>query len=119
MFDKIADSANILKAKITKDELEEKLIQATSEENWQASTNVLHDISNASYNYEKWQKISSFIWEKLEKKTTWRKILKTLHLVEFLLKNGPSSVISSFKYDIYHFRSFSDYQHYSDGVDRG
>lgn len=35
------------------------------------------------------------------------------------MKNGPPSIISSFKYDIYHFRTFSDYQHYSDGNDRG
>lgn len=37
------------------------------------------------------------------------KLLKTLNLVEFLIKNGPPSAISSFKYDIYQFRSFSDF----------
>lgn len=57
MFDKITDTASILylshqlrKAKITKDELEEKLVQATSEENWQTSTNILHEIANAAHN---------------------------------------------------------------------
>ena len=44
---------------------------------------------------------------------------QSLNLVEFLLKNGPPSTISSFKYDIYQFRSFSDYQAYHDGIDRG
>lgn len=42
-----------------------------------------------------------------------------MNLVEFLLKNGPPSAISSFKYDIYQFRSFSDYSAYDDGIDRG
>lgn len=46
-------------------------------------------------------------------------ILKTLNLVEFLLKNGPPSAISSFKYDVYQFRSFSDYSAYHEGIDRG
>lgn len=68
---------------------------------------------------EKWQRINEFIWDKLRKSKSWRKILKTLNLVEFLLKNGPPSIISSFKYDIYQFRSFDNYSHYSDGIDRG
>lgn len=41
---------SLSKAKITKDDLEEKLVQATSEENWQTSTNILHEIANAAYN---------------------------------------------------------------------
>lgn len=38
------------KAKLKKDDLEENLISVTSEENWQAPTNILHDIANAAYN---------------------------------------------------------------------
>lgn len=44
---------------------------------------------------------------------------QTLNLVEFLIKNGPPNIISSFKYDIYQFRSFNDYSYYSENVDRG
>ena len=41
-------------------------------------------------------------------------------MVEFLLKNGPSSMITSYKYDVYQFRSFDSYSHYDDsGFDRG
>jgi hypothetical protein len=32
------------------DELDDKLTEAVSEENWQASTQLLHEIANASYN---------------------------------------------------------------------
>jgi len=35
---------------------------------------------------------------------------KALNLVDFLLRNGPPSTVSSFKYDIYQFRSYTDYQ---------
>lgn len=49
MLDKLTDAANILYsminwriAKVSKDELEEKLVLATSEENWQTPTNILH-----------------------------------------------------------------------------
>jgi epsin len=51
------------------------LIQATSEENWQTPTPILHEICNVAYNYEEWQKIQTFVWEKLKLKK-WRKVLK-------------------------------------------
>ena len=38
------------KAKIGGDELDEKLIEVVSEENWQASTQQLHEIASAAYN---------------------------------------------------------------------
>ena len=38
------------KAKIGGDELDEKLVEAVSEENWQTSTHILHEIANAAYN---------------------------------------------------------------------
>lgn len=45
--------------------------------------------------------------------------MQALNLVDFLIKNGPPNAISSFKYDIYQFRSYSDFQVYEDGQDRG
>lgn len=79
----------------------------------------MHEIANAAYNYEKWQQIQEFIWEKLKKGKSWKKVLKTLNLVEFLLKNGPPSIVSSFKYDVYQFRSFDNFSHSDNGIDRG
>lgn len=50
MVDKLIDTAMLFKAKLKKDELEELLIEATSEDNWQTPTPILHKIANASYN---------------------------------------------------------------------
>lgn len=44
---------------------------------------------------------------------------QTLSLIEFLLKNGPPSILSSFKYEVYQFKSFDGYNCYDDGIDRG
>lgn len=38
------------KAKIGGDDLDEKLVEVVSEENWQASTQQLHEIAGAAYN---------------------------------------------------------------------
>lgn len=52
-------------------------MEATSEDNWQTPTTVLHGLADAAYNYDQWQKISSFIWEKLKSKK-WKKVLKVV-----------------------------------------
>lgn len=44
---------------------------------------------------------------------------QTFNLIEFLLKNGPPSIISNFKYDLYQLRVFESYSNYVDGVDKG
>ena len=42
-----------------------------------------------------------------------------MNLVEFLLKNGPPSIVGTYKYETYNFKMFENYSHYSDGMDRG
>jgi hypothetical protein len=44
---------------------------------------------------------------------------QALHIVEFLLKNGPATTSSHFRYEISYFRTLTSYQLYEDGVDRG
>ena len=46
-------------------------------------------------------------------------ITQTFNLIEFLLKNGPPSIISNFKYDLYQLRVFESYSNYVDGLDKG
>lgn len=45
--------------------------------------------------------------------------IKTLHLVDFLIKYGPTSLIDNFKENVYEFRKLDDYTNMSDGIDRG
>jgi len=45
--------------------------------------------------------------------------MQTFNLIEFLLKNGPPSIISNFKYDLYQLRTFESYSNYVDGLDKG
>lgn len=46
-------------------------------------------------------------------------LTQTFNLIEFLLKNGPPSIISNFKYDLYQLRTFESYSSYVDGLDKG
>lgn len=45
--------------------------------------------------------------------------IQTFNLIEFLLKNGPPSIISNFKYDLYQLRVFESYSNYVEGLDKG
>lgn len=45
--------------------------------------------------------------QKLEKNTQGtHSYIQTFNLIEFLLKNGPPSIISNFKYEVYQLRTF-------------
>ena len=45
--------------------------------------------------------------------------IQALHLADFLLKYGPTSLVNSLKENIYEFRNFDNYTLMADGVDRG
>eukprot|EP01015_Nassula_variabilis_P036135 TRINITY_DN924_c0_g1_i6.p1 TRINITY_DN924_c0_g1~~TRINITY_DN924_c0_g1_i6.p1 ORF type:complete len:672 (+),score=132.04 TRINITY_DN924_c0_g1_i6:584-2599(+) len=61
-----------------------------------------------------------YIWKRLSQKDKqWRRILKTLNLVEYLLKNGSPRCLHEFKDEIYTLRSFQDYYLIEGEFDRG
>ena len=51
-----------------------------------------------------------FIWKRLDSDNKeWRRILKTLHLIEYLTKNGAPRCVGEFRDAIFKVRSFSDF----------
>lgn len=75
---------------------------ATSNENWTTPTKILHEIADATYNYNDFNIVMKFIWDKLsDKKKNWKRTLKTLSLIEHLLKNGAPRCLGEFKDEIY------------------
>lgn len=54
--------------------------------------------------------IMKFIWKRLDSDNKeWRRILKTLHLIEYLTKNGAPRCVGEFRDAIFKVRSFSDF----------
>jgi hypothetical protein len=94
-------AADFLKEKVAKSPLQKALSEATSDENWNPPTKVLLEIADASYSYEDFNTITKYIWKKLSKKkdkeVKWRHILKSLILIEFLMKNGSPRCVQEFK----------------------
>jgi hypothetical protein len=44
---------------------------------------------------------------------------QALHLTDFLLKYGPSSLVNALKENVYEFRNFDSYTLVLEGIDRG
>ena len=45
--------------------------------------------------------------------------MQTLHLIDFLIKYGPTAVVDSFKENVYEFRKMDDFNARSGGIDQG
>eukprot|EP01071_Lankesteria_metandrocarpae_P005786 Lankesteria_metandrocarpae@DN4129_c0_g1_i1.p1 len=102
--------------------LEKSLREATANTNWGCGTTVLAEIARASFDYYDYFTVMRMVWECLaDKPSKWRRIFKTLTLLDYLLKNGADRVIEDTREprSLHRLKTFMDF-HYSDqGVDKG
>merc|ERR1719210_2097889 len=101
-------------------DLDKNLREATSNQNWGCPNSLLHDIARASHNYEDCQIVMQEIWAGMQERgPKWRRVLKTLNLLEFLVKNGSERIIDDLRRDQYKIRSLMDFSFQEDGKDKG
>ncbi|KAJ4310929.1 Epsin-3, clathrin recruitment and traffic between the Golgi and endosome [Neodidymelliopsis sp. IMI 364377] len=76
-------------------EMEAKVREATNNEPWGASSTLMQEIANATFNYQLLNEIMPMIYKRFTEKASeeWRQIYKALQLLEFLIKNGSERVI--------------------------
>ena len=64
--------------------------------------------------------IMKHLWEKLTlKPKEWRRIAKSLHVMDYLVKNGAPRIIQDLKDDLYKIRAFQDFSHKENNVMQG
>ena len=64
--------------------------------------------------------MSKFLYTKLEAGgPQWRRILKALTAIEFIIKNGSPPAVIQFKRDVYKISSLCNFSYNENGVDRG
>ncbi|KAF2497038.1 ENTH-domain-containing protein [Lophium mytilinum] len=75
--------------------MEAKVREATNNEPWGASSSLMQEIANGTYNYQLLNEIMPMIYKRFTEKAAeeWRQIYKALQLLEFLIKNGSERVI--------------------------
>ncbi len=96
-------------------ELERKVKDLTSAENWGVSSTAKGEIARATYDYQSYREVVPLIWKRLQEPgQNWIIIFKCLSLFEFLIRNGAMSVVEELRERQYHIRQFCDF-HYDDG----
>lgn len=76
-------------------EYETKVHEATNDEPWGASSTLMQDIAQATFNFQLFNEIMPCIYARFTDKEArqWRQIYKALVLLEYLVKNGSERVV--------------------------
>ena len=111
---------NKVKDKVSKVDLEKKLNQATSNEMGYASISLLNEISKRTDDREECKMIVKFCIKLLSSKPKfWKRILKSLYLIEHLVKTGSQDYVEGIKDERDSLRELYNFSHEEDGKEKG
>lgn len=103
-------------------ETESKVREATNDDPWGPSGQLMTEISRATFMYEHYQEVMGMLWTRMlkENKKNWRRVYKSLLLLSHLIRNGSERVVTSTREHLYDLRSLESY-HFVDenGKDQG
>ncbi|XP_015061134.1 clathrin interactor EPSIN 2-like isoform X1 [Solanum pennellii] len=101
--------------------IEQKVLDATSNEPWGPHGSLLADIAQASRNYHEYQMIMSVVWKRInDTGKNWRHVYKGLTVLEYLVAHGSERVVDDIREHAYQISTLSDFQYIdSSGRDQG
>ncbi|XP_036404821.1 clathrin interactor 1a [Megalops cyprinoides] len=103
-------------------EIESKVREATNDDPWGPSGQLMGEIAKATFMYEQFPEVMNMLWTRMLKdnKKNWRRVYKSLLLLAYLIRNGSERVVTSAREHIYDLRSIENY-HFIDenGKDQG
>ncbi|XP_038710880.1 clathrin interactor EPSIN 2-like isoform X2 [Tripterygium wilfordii] len=101
--------------------IEQKVLDATSNEPWGPHGSLLADIAQASKNYHEYQMIMAVLWKRInDTGKNWRHVYKALIVLEYLVAHGSERVIDEIREHAYQISTLSDFQYIdSSGRDQG
>nr|KYP65063.1 Epsin-2 [Cajanus cajan] len=101
--------------------IEQKVLDATSNEPWGPHGTLLADIAQATRNPHEYQMIMAVIWKRInDTGKNWRHVYKALTVLEYLVAHGSERVIDEIREHAYQISTLSDFQYIdSSGRDQG
>ncbi|KAK7738349.1 Epsin-3, clathrin recruitment and traffic between the Golgi and endosome [Cytospora paraplurivora] len=95
LYDLKAGVRKVQNAVMNYTEMESKVREATNNEPWGASSSLMQEIANGTFNYQTLNEIMPMIYRRFTEKAAeeWRQIYKALQLLEYLIKHGSERVI--------------------------
>lgn len=103
-------------------EIESKVREATNDDPWGPSGQLMGEIARATFMYEQFPELMNMLWARMLKdnKKNWRRVYKSLLLLAYLIKNGSERVVTSSREHLYDLRSIESYHHVDEnGKDQG
>ncbi|KAG0484534.1 hypothetical protein HPP92_008613 [Vanilla planifolia] len=101
--------------------VEQKTLDATSNEPWGPHGSLLAEIAQATRNYHDYQLIMAVLWKRTQSTgKNWRHVYKALSVLEYLVVHGSERVIDDVKEHAYQISALSDFLYTdSNGRDQG
>ena len=103
-------------------EVEAKVREATNDDAWGPHGSLMQEIAQYTFTYEHFPEVMGMLWKRMlhDNKKNWRRVYKSLLLLNYLVRNGSERVVTSAREHVYDLRSLENYQ-YSDeyGKDQG
>ncbi|KAG5448003.1 Clathrin interactor 1 [Clonorchis sinensis] len=103
-------------------EVEMKVREATSDEPWGPHGQLMMQIADYTFTHNTYLEVMCTLWRRLypENSRNWRRVYKSLVLLDFLLKNGSENVAAGAREHIYDIRTLESFQFIDDnGKDQG
>ncbi|KAG2662387.1 hypothetical protein PVAP13_1KG535000 [Panicum virgatum] len=101
--------------------IEQKILDATSNEPWGPHGSLLADIAQATHNYHEYQMIMNIVWKRInDTGKNWRHVYKGLIVLDYLVAHGTERVIDDIREHAYQISTLADFQYIdSSGRDQG
>ncbi|XP_021176826.2 clathrin interactor 1a isoform X2 [Fundulus heteroclitus] len=92
-------------------EVESKVREATNDDPWGPSGQIMTEISRATFMYEQFPEVMNMLWARMlrDNKKNWRRVYKSLLLLAHLIRNGSERVVTSAREHLYDLRSLESY----------
>jgi hypothetical protein len=103
-------------------ETEAKVREATNDDPWGPSGQQMQEISSFTFTYEAFPEALGMLWKRMfqDNKQNWRRVYKSLLLLDYLVKNGSERVVTSAREHLYDLRSLENYTFVDEmGKDQG
>lgn len=103
-------------------EMEAKVREATNDDAWGASSSLMQEIAQGTFNFQLFNEIMPVIYKRFTEKEAreWRQIYKALQLLEYLVKHGSERVVDDARSHLSMIKMLRNF-HYVDekGKDQG
>ncbi|KAG9046317.1 N-acetyl-glucosamine-6-phosphate deacetylase [Tulasnella sp. UAMH 9824] len=103
-------------------EMEAKVQEATNDDPWGASSTLMQEIAQGTFNFQQFNEIMPCIYSRFMEKEAkeWRQIYKALQLLEYIIKHGSERVVDDARSHLSTIKMLRNFHYIDDnGKDQG